>query len=100
MVYPRGTGLDEKGVAKGGDRRSLIIELKHYPVRPFENDGVTVWSYRWNPGEPSWSTRRHRPDVDDARRQETVNEYKAFDIRFKTRDARIRNCWIGGREAR
>jgi hypothetical protein len=92
--------------------RSLIIELKDHPVPPdenktgyplafprphvkklLENDRVIAWSYRWNPGEP---TPMHFHDKDvvvvyleptalvsttpDGKK--TLNEYKAFDIRF------------------
>jgi hypothetical protein len=116
MFYPRGAGLDDKGVAKGGDRRSLIIELKDHPVPPLENktgyplafprphvtkllenDRVIVWSYRWNPGEPT-PMHFHDKDVvvvyleDTALTSttpdgsKTLNEYKAFDIRFNKRD--------------
>jgi hypothetical protein len=92
--------------------RSLIIELKDHPVPPLENktgyplafprphvkkllenDRVIAWSYRWNPGEPT-PMHFHDKDVvvvyledtaltsttpDGAK---TLNEYKAFDIRF------------------
>jgi hypothetical protein len=110
--YPHGAGLDDGGKA----RRSLVIELKDHPVPPLENktgyplafprphvkkllenDRVIVWSYRWNPGEP---TPMHYHDKDvvvvyleataltsttpDGKK--TLNEYKAFDIRFNKRD--------------
>jgi len=105
--------------AKGAERkpgpvgdRSLVIELKDHPraqyenktgyppafPRPhvnklFENDRVIVWSYRWNPGEP---TPMHFHDKDvvvvyleptalvstTPAGAKTLNEYKAFDIRF------------------
>jgi hypothetical protein len=92
--------------------RSLVIELKDYSAPPIENktgypnafprphvkkllenDRVIVWSYRWNPGEPT-PMHFHDKDVvvvyledtaltsttpDGAK---TLNEYKAFDIRF------------------
>ncbi len=62
-----------------------------------ENDRVLVWSYRWNPGEPT-PMHFHDKDVvvvyleptaltsttpDGAK---TLNDYKAFDIRFNKRD--------------
>ena len=96
--------------------RELLIELKDHAVPPLENktgyplafprphvkkvlenDRVIVWSYRWNPGEP---TPMHYHDKDvvvvyledtsltsttpDGKK--TLNEYKAFDIRFNKRD--------------
>jgi len=104
--------------AKPGNvgERSLIIELKDHPVAPLENktgyplafprphvkkllenDRVIVWSYRWNPGEP---TPMHFHDKDvvvvyleptaltstTPAGAKTLNEYKAFDIRFNKRD--------------
>ena len=96
--------------------RSLIIELKDTVVPPLENktgyplafprphvkkllenDRVIVWSYRWNPGEP---TPMHFHDKDvvvvyleptaltstTPQGAKTLNEYKAFDIRFNKRD--------------
>jgi hypothetical protein len=96
--------------------RSLIIELKDHPVPPLENksgyplafprphvkkllenDRVIVWSYRWNPGEPT-PMHFHDKDVvvvyleDTALTStkpdgsKTLNEYKAFDIRFNKGD--------------
>jgi hypothetical protein len=96
--------------------RSLIIELKDHPVPPLENktgyplafprphvkkllenNRVIVWSYRWNPGEPT-PMHFHDKDVvvvyledtaltsttpDGAKR---LNEYKAYDVRFNKRD--------------
>jgi hypothetical protein len=111
-------------IAKGKERnkpgaigaRSLVIELKDHPVPPIENktgyplafprphvkkllenSRVIVWSYRWNPGEPT-PMHFHDKDVvvvyledtaltsttlDGAKKQ---NDYKAFDIRFNKRD--------------
>lgn len=109
---PKGNG--GKGAEVGG--RSLEIELKDNPVAPIENktgyplafprphvkkllenDRVIVWSYRWNPGEPTpmhfhdkdvvvvyledTALTSTKPDGD-----KTLNEYKAFDIRFNKRD--------------
>ena len=110
--------------AKGSERnkpggigaRSLIIELKDTVVPPIENktgyplafprphvkkllenNRVIVWSYRWNPGEPT-PVHFHDKDVvvvyleDTALTSTTpdgakkLNEYKAFDVRFNKRD--------------
>jgi hypothetical protein len=106
---PKGAARDEHG-AEGS--RSLIIELKDHLVAPYENktgyppafprphvkkllenDRAIAWSYRWNPGEPT-PMHFHDKDVvvvyleptalvsttpDGAK---TLNDYKAFDIRF------------------
>jgi hypothetical protein len=111
-------------IAKGSERpkpggigaRSLVVELKDHAVAPIENktgyplafprphvkkllenDRVIVWSYRWNPGEPT-PMHYHDKDVvvvyleptaltsttpDGAK---TSNDYQAFDIRFNKRD--------------
>jgi hypothetical protein len=113
---PKGDPRQELGVADGSPARSLIIELKDHIVPPLENktgyplafprphvkkllenDRVIVWSYRWNPGEPT-PMHFHDKDVvvvymedtaltsttpDGAK---TLNQYKAFDIRFNKRD--------------
>ncbi len=62
-----------------------------------ENDRVIVWSYRWNPGEPT-PMHFHDKDVVVVYLEDTalisttpdgakkLNEYKAFDIRFNKRD--------------
>jgi hypothetical protein len=101
---------------EGGAGRSLVIELKDFAVVPLENktgyplafprphvkkllenDRVIVWSYRWNPGEP---TPMHFHDKDvvvvyleptaltstTPAGAKTLNDYKAFDIRFNKRD--------------
>lgn len=100
--------------SKNGDSgtRWLIIALKDHSVSPIENktgyppafprphsnkllenDRVMVWSYRWNPGEP---TPMHFHDKDvvvvyleptalistTPEGSKTLNEYQAFDIRF------------------
>ncbi len=92
--------------------RWLVIEMKDHPMPPYENrtgyplafprphvkkllenERVIAWSYRWNPGEP---TPMHFHDKDvvlvyleptalvsttpDGKK--TLNEHKAFDIRF------------------
>jgi len=105
---------DRRGERGAG--RSLVIELKDFPVAPLENktgyplafprphvkkllenDRVIVWSYRWNPGEP---TPMHFHDKDvvvvyleptaltstTPAGAKTLNDYKAFDIRFNKRD--------------
>jgi hypothetical protein len=107
-------------IPKGGVikpcERCLVIELKDHPVPPIqnktgyplafprphvkkllENNRVIVWSYRWNPGEPT-PMHFHDKDVvvvyleDTALTSTTpdgakkLNEYKAFDIRFNQRD--------------
>jgi hypothetical protein len=127
VVFMRLTGANAGTAsfsAKGSERnkighigdRWLIIELKDHPVPPLENktgyplafprphvkkllenDRVVVWSYRWNPGEPT-PMHYHDKDVvlvyledtaltsttpDGAK---TLNEYKAFQIRFNRRD--------------
>jgi hypothetical protein len=103
-------------IGSANQGRSIVIELKDQPVAPItnktgypnafprphvkkllENDRVIVWSYRWNPGEPT-PMHFHDKDVvvvyledtaltsttpDGAK---TMNEYKAFDIRFNKRD--------------
>jgi hypothetical protein len=107
---------NERNKQGGVGARSLIIELKDHPVPPLENktgyplafprphvkkllenDRVIVWSYRWNLGEPT-PMHFHDKDVvvvyledtaltsttpDGAK---TLNDYKAFDIRFNKRD--------------
>jgi predicted metal-dependent enzyme (double-stranded beta helix superfamily) len=112
----RGLGVEAMLDGPAVGPRSLIIELKDHPVPPIENktgyplafprphvkkllenDRVIVWSYRWNPGEPT-PMHFHDKDVvvvyledtaltsttpDGAK---TVNNYKAFDIRFNKRD--------------
>jgi hypothetical protein len=106
---PKGDRRDNPG--REGSR-SLIIELKDAPAahyenttgypaafpRPhvkklIENDRVVVWSYRWNPGEPT-PVHFHDKDVvvvyleptalvsTTPEGKKTLNQYKAFDIRF------------------
>jgi hypothetical protein len=95
--------------------RTAVIELKDHPVAPIlnttgypnayprphiekllENDRVIVWSFRWNPGEPT-PMHFHDKDVVVAYEEDTalksttpdgtsvVNEYKFGDIRFNRR---------------
>ncbi len=106
----------EQGAADSHPPRSLVIELKDFPVPPLENktgyplafprphvkkllenDRVIVWSYRWKPGEPT-PMHFHDKDVvviyleDTALTSttpegaKTLHEYKAYDIRFNKRD--------------
>jgi quercetin dioxygenase-like cupin family protein len=113
---PKGGRRGEQGATDSHPPRSLVIELKDHPVaalenktgyplafpRPhvkklLENDRVIVWSYRWNPGEPT-PMHYHDKDVvvvyleptaltsttpDGAK---TLNDYKTFDVRFNKRD--------------
>jgi hypothetical protein len=109
--------LDHKGEAPGkAGERTIVIELKDHPVPPLanktgypnafprprakkllENDRVIVWSYRWNPGEPT-PMHFHDKDVvvvyeeDTALKSTTpdgksvVNEYKDGQVKFNLRD--------------
>jgi hypothetical protein len=117
--------LTKKGTALLGHRgdmpgkpgeRTIVIELKDHPVAPLanktgypnafprprvkkllENDKVIVWSYRWNPGEPT-PMHFHDKDVvvvyqeDTALKsttpdgQSTINEYKDGQVKFNLRD--------------
>ena len=111
-------------IANGAERRasvdigarSLVIALKDHPVPPIENktgyplafprphvkkllenNRAIVWSYRWNPGEPT-PMHFHDKDVVVVYLEDTAlisttpdgakkeNDYKAFDIRFNQRD--------------
>jgi hypothetical protein len=115
-LSPKGSPRDERGTADSNPPRSLIVELKDHPVPPLENktgyplafprphvkkllenNRVIVWSYRWNPAEPT-PMHFHDKDVvvvflentaltsttpDGAKK---LNEYQAFDIRFNLRD--------------
>ncbi len=105
--------LGHKGEIPGGaGARTVVIELKDHPVSPYPNntgypnafprphvvklletDRVIVWSYRWNPGEPT-PMHFHDKDVvvvyeDDTALKSTtpdgnskVNEYKFGTVRF------------------
>jgi hypothetical protein len=117
--------LTKKGTAYFGHKgdtpgkageRTIVIELKDHPVAPlanntgypnafprprvkklFENDRVIVWSYHWNPGEPT-PMHFHDKDVvvvyeeDTALKSTTpdgksvVNEYKDRQVKFNLRD--------------
>jgi hypothetical protein len=101
-----------EGVSETDAPRSVVIELKDFRVPPIENKTgyplafprphvkkllengrVIVWSYRWNPGEPT-PMHFHDKDVvvvyleDTALTSTTpdgakkLNAHKAFDIRF------------------
>ena len=96
--------------------RTIVIDLKNYPVAPLanntgypnayprphidkllENDRVIVWHYRWFLNDPT-PMHFHDKDVvvvylEDSPLQSTepngkavVNEYKSGDIRFNRRD--------------
>jgi hypothetical protein len=96
--------------------RTVVIELKDHPVAPLtntsgyppafprphvkkllENDRIIVWSYAWQPGEPT-PMHFHDKDVvvvymeDTALRsttpdgKSTVNEYSAFQTKFNLRN--------------
>jgi hypothetical protein len=110
----KGSERNQQGGSIG--ERWLVIDLKDHPVPPLENktgyplafprphvkkllenDRVIVWSYRWNLGEPT-PMHFHDKDVvvvyleDTALTsttpdgKKTLNDYKAFDIRFNKRD--------------
>jgi hypothetical protein len=102
--------------AAEGKERTIVIDLKNYPVAPIpnnsgypdayprphiekllENERVIVWRYRWNLGEPT-PMHFHSRDVvvvylEDTALKSTapdgksvLNEYKSGDIRFNRRD--------------
>jgi hypothetical protein len=117
--------LAKKGTAYFGHKgdmpgkigeETIVIELKDHPVAPLpnntgypnafprprvvkllENDRVIVWSYHWNPGEPT-PMHFHDKDVvvvyeeDTALKSTTpdgksvVNEYKDGQVKFNLRD--------------
>jgi hypothetical protein len=109
--------LGHKGEAPGADNaRTIVIELKDHPVAPLanktglpnafprprvkkllENDRVIVWSYHWNPGEPT-PMHFHDKDVvvvyeeDTALKsttpagKQTINEYKDGQTKFNPRE--------------
>jgi hypothetical protein len=110
VFKPKGDTPGEEG------SRTVVIELKDARVAPLENksgypnafprphvkqlidtDRFTVWSYRWNPGEPT-PMHFHDKDVvvvymeDTALKSTTpdgksvLNEYKSGEIRFNRRD--------------
>jgi hypothetical protein len=122
VVYLSGHRKGEASLGKGGTvpnmdgAHCVVVELKDHPVDPlpnksgypnafprphvkklYETDKVLVWSYRWNPGEP---TPMHFHDKDvvvvyqepTALRsttpdgKETINEYKEGEVRFNLRD--------------
>ena len=109
--------LGHKGDTPGkAGERTIVVELKDHPVAPLPNktgypnafprphvkklietDRVIVWSYRWNPGEPT-PMHFHDKDVvvvyeeDTALKSTTpdgksvVNEYKDGQVKFNLRD--------------
>jgi hypothetical protein len=114
----KGTAIfGHKGNTPGeAGERTVVIDLKDHPVAPIantsgypnafprphvekllENDRIVVWSYRWNPGEPT-PMHFHDKDVVVVYEENTslksttpdgksvINEYKSADIRFNRRD--------------
>ena len=114
----RGTAVfKHKGETPGEEgARTVVIELKDHPVPPLANksgypnafprphvkklidtDRFTVWSYRWNPGEPT-PMHFHDKDVVVVYMEETalksttpdgksvLNEYKSGQTKFNLRD--------------
>jgi len=109
--------LGHKGEVPGeSGAHTVVIELKDYNLAPIhnvsgypiafprphvekllENDKVIVWSYHWNPGEPT-PMHFHDKDVlvvyeEDTQLvsttpdgKKTGNDYKSGDIRFNRRD--------------
>ncbi len=109
--------LGHKGDTPGkAGERTIVIDLNDHPVAPlanksgypnafprphvkklFENDKVIVWSYHWNPGEPT-PMHFHDKDVvvvyeeDTALKSTTpdgksvVNEYKDGQVKFNLRE--------------
>jgi hypothetical protein len=105
--------------------RTIVIELKDHPVAPiantsgypnafprprvvklFENDRVIVWSYRWNPGEPT-PMHFHDKDVVVVYQEETalksttpsgnsvLNQYRSGEVRFNRRDRTHTETLVG-----
>lgn len=106
-----------KGETAGEEgERTVVIELKDHPLPPLENksgypnafprphvkklidnDRVVVWSYRWNPGEPT-PMHFHDKDVVVVYEEDTalkstaldgttaLNEYKAGQTKFNARN--------------
>lgn len=117
LTKPGTAVFRHKGDTPGEEgARTVVIELKDHKVPPLENksgypnafprprvkklidtDRFTVWSYRWNPGEPT-PMHFHDKDVvvvymeDTALKSTTpdgksvINEYKAFQTKFNRRD--------------
>jgi hypothetical protein len=106
--------------------RTVLIEFKDHPVAPIPNasgypnafprprarklletDRAVVWSYHWNPGEPT-PMHFHDKDVvvvyqeDTALRSttpggtSTINDYHQGDIRFNRRDRVHSELLVGG----
>jgi hypothetical protein len=114
----KGTAVfKHKGDTPGEEgERTVVIELKDHAVAPLanttgypnafprphvkkliDNDRFTIWSYRWNPGEPT-PMHFHDKDVvviyeEDTALKSTapdgktvVNEYKSGQIKYNLRD--------------
>lgn len=109
--------LGHKGDTPGkAGEHTIVIELKDHPVAPlanksgypnafprphvkklFENDKVIVWSYHWNPGEPT-PMHFHDKDVVVVYEEDTdlksttpdgkfvINEYKDGQVKFNLRE--------------
>jgi hypothetical protein len=109
--------LGHKGEAPGKDgEHTIVIELKEHPVAPlanktgfpnafprphvkklYETDRVIVWSYHWNPGEPT-PMHFHDKDVVVVYEEDTAlksttpdgkstdNEYQEGQTKFNLRD--------------
>jgi hypothetical protein len=107
---PKGAAAGEEGA------RTVVVELKDHSVAPlvnktglpnafprphvkklFDSARITLWSYAWNPGEPT-PMHFHDKDVvvvymeDTALKSTTpdgksvINEYKAGQTKFNLRD--------------
>ncbi len=117
LTRPGTAVFRHKGETPGEEgARTVVIELKDHPVAPLENktgypsafprphvkqlidnDRFVVWSYRWNPGEPT-PMHFHDKDVvvvyleDTALKSTTpdgksvINEYKSGQTKFNLRD--------------
>ena len=117
LARPGTAVLGHKGDIPGeAGARTVVIELKDHVVAPLANntgypnafprprvvklletDRVVVWSYHWNPGEPT-PMHFHDKDVVVVYEEDTplkstapdgksvINDYKAGDIRFNRRD--------------
>jgi hypothetical protein len=117
-----------KGATPKSAGRSMVIELKDYPVAPIENKSgyplafprpgskkilenarVIVWDYSWTPGVP---TPMHFHDKDvvvvfledgDLKSttpdgQATVNAYKAGTVKFNLRDRTHTETLVSGKQ--
>jgi hypothetical protein len=120
--------LGHKGETPGKDgERTVVIELKEHPVAPLpnktgfpnafprphvkkllENDRVIVWSYHWNPGEPT-PMHFHDKDVVVVYQEatalksttpdgkSTINEYSDGQTKFNPRERTHTELLIRGK---